>query len=297
MIWFPGMSSMVGDVDKSSLACQSRKVDNTTTAPLKMSDLPKDPWEKVAIDFISISANTNEHILVVQDRYSRYPVVDFVTTTLAKATIPKLDRIFSDSGVPNQADSSNGTPFQSVDFREYMHYVGAKHHKITPLWPQANQSEKFMKNLKALLQTCHNERLNYKQEVFKYLRAYRATPHPSTNKSPADFMFNGRRYKTRQPALVTKVVPMFDDSVRARDNAQKQKQKAYADKCRHANKFKPLKVGDGVLVQQLQLSKQKTIYEYNPYTITAIKGTMATARCGDHTITRNVSQYRRIHQR
>ena len=246
---------MVDEIVKNCPACQTRKPDNTTNAPLIVTDLPEQPWQRVAMDFFSISSHTNEHILVVQDRYSRYPVVDFVTTTSAKATIPKLDRIFSDFGIPDQVDSDNGSPFQSDEFSAYMQYVGTKHHKITPLWPQANQSETFMKNLKALLQTASSEGLNYKQEVFKYLRAYRATPHPSTDKSPANLMFNGRCYKTRLPAPVTKVLPIFYKTVRTRDAEKKRKNKIYADGRRHADKFKQLQVRDKVLVQQPQSSK------------------------------------------
>ena len=69
---------------------------------------------KIATDFFSISSNNN----VVQDRYSWYPVVDFVSTTSAKASISKLDRIFSDFGVSEQANSVNGTPFQEVEFEQ-----------------------------------------------------------------------------------------------------------------------------------------------------------------------------------
>jgi len=294
MMWFPGLDKLVEMTIRDCLACQSIKPSKTATAPLQMTELPNHPWEKVAMDFFSISSNTNEHILVVQDRYSRYPVVDFVSTTSAKATIPKLDRIFSDFGVPDQADSDNGTPFQSSEFDEYMKYMGVRHHPITPLWPQANQAETFMKNLKALLQTCSNEKLNYKQEVFKYVRAYRATPHPSTSKTPAELMFNGRPYKTRLPALITAKLPVFDEVVRKRDVEQKQKMKEYADQHRNASSFQPLQLGDAVLVKQEQTSKSKSKYNYDPYRVTAIKGTMITATRGNHTTTRNASFFKRI---
>ena len=189
-----------------------RKTNARHTAPLQMTKLPDYPWQHVAMDFFSIDQK-DEHM------------VDFVSTTPVRVVIPKLDKIFSDFGVPIQADSYNGTPFQADEFDEYMKWVGTYHHKITPEWPPANHSETFMKNLKMLLQTCTNEKLNYRQEVFKFVRAFRATPHPTTGKTPASLLFNGRPYKTRLPAPVSKLVPINDASVRKRDEEQKMKMK------------------------------------------------------------------------
>lgn len=53
---------------------------------------------------------------------------------------------------------------------------------------------------------------------------------------------------------------MFDKIVRTRDEEQKKKKnKIYADGRRHADKIKPLQVGDKVLVQQPQSPKGKPV--------------------------------------
>jgi len=107
-------------------------------------------------------------------------------------------------------------------------------------------------------------------------------------------MFNGRPYKTRLPALITAKLPVFDEVVRKRDVEQKQKMKEYADQHRNASSFQPLQLGDAVLVKQEQTSKSKSKYNYDPYRVTAIKGTMITATRGNHTTTRNASFFKRI---
>jgi hypothetical protein len=64
--------------------------------------------------------------------------------------------------------------------------MGFKHKKKIPYAPWANgTAENFMKNLGKLIETAQEEKLNWRQELHKFLRAYRATPHPMTKKSPA----------------------------------------------------------------------------------------------------------------
>ena len=56
---------------------------------------------------------SGEYCLIVVDDYSRYPVVELVSTTSATAVIPSLDKIFSMFGIPEECKSDNGPPFQS----------------------------------------------------------------------------------------------------------------------------------------------------------------------------------------
>ena len=67
-------------------------------------------------------------------------------------------------------------------------------------------AENFMKNLGKVMQTAEEEKLNWWQELQRFLRAYRATPHLMTHMSPAALLFNGRKYKTRLPTPSSKTV-------------------------------------------------------------------------------------------
>ena len=66
---------------------------------LQPSLLPEKAWTNVAVDFVG-PFSTDEHLIVVIDEYSRYLEVEILTSTSAKATIPKLDAIFSRQGIP-----------------------------------------------------------------------------------------------------------------------------------------------------------------------------------------------------
>ena len=60
------------------------------------------------------------------------------------------------------------------------------------------------------------------QEIYNFLRNYRATPHVSTDKAPADLMFPGRSYRTKIPEVRT----IYDDKkIRHKDEYAKMKMK------------------------------------------------------------------------
>ena len=142
--------------------------------------------------------------MVVIDDYSRFPVVETLTSISAKSVIPRLDRIFAMFGIPPIFRSDNGPPFNGEEFRLFSIQLGFKHRRITPLRPQANSHvERFMSPLQKAIKTSVIEGKNYKQEINTFLRNYRACPHPSTGISPAEIMFN-RPMKTLLPQFSVK---------------------------------------------------------------------------------------------
>jgi len=71
--------------------------------------------------------------------------------------------------------------------------------------------------------------------------------------------------------------------------------KRYSDQRRHAQPSR-LQVGDEVLIKIPKANKMSSYYNPKPYTITTIKGTMITAACGNHNVTRNSSFFKRINR-
>ena len=99
--------------------------------------------------------STGEYLLVVICKQSRWVEVEFVSTTSARAVIPKLDRIFSSLGIPLIVGSDNRPPFNGHDFLNFSTYLGFKHDRKTPKNPQANdEAEQFMRVLKKLYCIC-----------------------------------------------------------------------------------------------------------------------------------------------
>ena len=165
--------------------------------PIKSTELPNGPWERLAIDYYG-PLPSEEYVLVVIDEYSRFPEIDVTTSTSAKATLPKLDRIISSFGIPVSIKSDNGPPFDTEAFKNYCRFMGIEHKPITPRYPQANGSaENFNRMVNKVVCMAVIERKSWKQELYKFLRNYRATPHLTTGKCPADLLFQKRPYRIR----------------------------------------------------------------------------------------------------
>ena len=139
----------------------------------------------------------------------------------------------------------------------FAEYLGFKHRKITPAWPKANSlSENFNSCLKKVLQTSRIQRLNWQQELNKFLRNYRATPHATTGRSPAE------QFKTRLPGLPK---PYDDDGVRKRDKFARSRMKHYADNKMTVRETQ-FNIGDRVLVKQKEKDKLTAPFCPDPYT-------------------------------
>ena len=285
------MDAMVESALQHCLPCQAVTPNPQSAQPLKMSPLPQSEWNELAADFSGPWPN-GEYFLVVIDEFSRFPIVERVNSTSARCVIPVLDRIMSLLGVPVVLKTDNGPPWTSTEFAQFANYLGFKHRKITPLWPASNSIvERFMASLRRTLQTARIENRCLQQALNAFLRAYRTTPHPSTNKSPSEILLH-RTVKTTLPDFHT-AQHNDDNELRYRDESAKSKMKEYADQRRHA-KTHNFAIGDTVLVHIPKQNKLSPFYNPQPYQITHIKGTMVTAERQGHTITRNASFFKKF---
>ena len=75
---------------KGCLPCQATTPSHPE--PLKMSELPAGPGVNVCTDFWGPTPD-EKYVFVITDEYSRYPVVDIVTSTSAAAVIPVFDKL------------------------------------------------------------------------------------------------------------------------------------------------------------------------------------------------------------
>ncbi|XP_014665040.1 PREDICTED: uncharacterized protein K02A2.6-like [Priapulus caudatus] len=233
------------------IPCQAVTRKPNTPEPLIMSPLPAEPWAEVSVDFNG-PLPSSEMLLVVTDDYSRFPEVEIVLSTAAKTVIPKLDGIFSRQGIPEVVKSDNGPPFQGQDFASFAADLGFKHWKVTPLWPQANGGvERFIDTLLKIVRIAHLEGKNWKQELFRFLRQYRATPHATTRVPPAEALY-GRRFRVQLPQLPARVLPDMPDirqKIKERDAHQKERMKEYRNE--------GIQPGDTVLVKQQHLDQDE----------------------------------------
>lgn len=288
-VWFPGINQIVEERVKSCLACQAATPE-TKREPLQMSPLPDKAWQEVSIDFAELS--TGDYLLVISDDYSRYPVVEILRSLTARTVIPKLDKVFSEFGIPEIVKSDNGPPFNSNAFETFANDLGFIHRKITPLWPRANgEVERFMRTVKKIVKIALTEQKPWREELSTFLRNYRATPHSTTGKAPATALFN-RPVRIKLPEVQT--TPHDQADIKWKDAQAKGKMKEYADRKAYV-KPSNIRPGDTVLVKRdRSYKKSQTPYEPQPYIVTSCKGSMVTARHGDRTVTRNSSFFKPV---
>ena len=290
-VWFPRLDALVDEKIASCLACQA-STSTPTRDPLKPTTLPERPWQRVAADFWG-PLSSGEHLLVVIDEYSRYPEVEITSSTSGTATIPVIDKIFATHGIPESVKTDGGPPFNRHEFAMYARWAGFKHRKVSPEDPEANGlAEVFMKTVKKTWHAARIEGKNPKQELYKLLRQYRATPHPSTGKPPAELLFN-RPYHTRLPAFRRPThATSLHREVQTRDATAKSTQKGYKDNRKNVRTHN-IRTGDAVLLQR-RTTKSDSRYDPDPYKVTQQMGTQITVTRGQTTLTRDSQKFKRI---
>ncbi len=108
-VWFPGFDKMVEKKVQSCCACLV-SMPESKREPLSMSPLPKAPSSEVSMDFAELP--NSEYLLIITDDYYRYPVVETVKSTSANTVIPKVDKVFSEFGIPERGKDGQRSAFQ-----------------------------------------------------------------------------------------------------------------------------------------------------------------------------------------
>ena len=189
---WPGIDKDVENLVNDCVACQATGP-AVPPPPAQITDLPTMPWRSLHVDFCG-PFPTSEILFVVIDEYSRFAEVEIMRSTNAQAVIPALERILATHGLPEKIISDSGPPFQSQEFAEYMKLKGVTHHKVTPLWPQANGlAESFMKPLTKAVRTAKIEGRDWRHALYPFLLNYRSAPHSPRGVSPAELSFNRAR--------------------------------------------------------------------------------------------------------
>ena len=96
-VWFPKMDAMVEEHVKVCKPCLAATPGENYQPP-QPSTMPDRPWQHVA----TASKGPVEkqfYFLLVIDEYSRFPVVEIVTTTASDKVIPLFDKIFATHGI------------------------------------------------------------------------------------------------------------------------------------------------------------------------------------------------------
>ena len=163
-VWWPGISKDIQDKINECSICEKYREDKTE--PLKPTETPEYPWQKVGSDLFEWE---EKHYLIIVDYFSRWIEIAMLRNLSSKATIEHFKSIFARFGIPEVVVSDNGPQYDSYEFKLFEKNYGFHHHRTDPMRPQGNgEAERAVKRIKNLLRKS--------SDPYMALLNYRSTP-------------------------------------------------------------------------------------------------------------------------
>ena len=110
-IWWPSITREVKEMVNSCMECRETHPAQRQ-APLKPTEIPSCPWEKVSVDRC-------EHISCRHDQYSRWIEVKALPSATSRVVISRFKDIIATHGIMDTLMSDNGLQFVSQEFIEF----------------------------------------------------------------------------------------------------------------------------------------------------------------------------------
>ena len=165
--------------------------------PVEPNKVPGKSWEETSVDLFGPLPSQN-HIVVMQDIASCYPVAKFVKSTSAKSVILVLKEAYNTFGNPVQQKSDNGPLFNSREMKTFTDNRNIEQVKMPPGHLSPNNAETVMKPLGKAMKNGYSQNQGEKKTLSSFLANYRDTPHFAMGVAPAHMIFPGG-YRSNLP--------------------------------------------------------------------------------------------------
>lgn len=217
--------SMMKDIEEFILRCticqQYSKANKEQ--PLKPHKISELPWNKIGLDFAKIK---NKDYLMIVDYFSKFVIVNEMTSKTAKAVIEALEKIIPILGIPMEVMSDNGPPFNSIEYKIFLSKYDINANTSSPYYPKSNGlAERHIQTIKGLLTKAGDS----KEKLMTAVLDYNSTPKNNLP-SPAELLM-GRRIRTDLLMTRAMLTPRYDTSNAIEELERRQtKSKEYHDK-------------------------------------------------------------------
>lgn len=154
------------------------------------------PWQSIASDLFEINGR---HYLLTVDRFSKYPLVNEMTTPVSSHTVTqKMQSYMSLFGRPDEILTDNGPQYMGQTFQAFMKRWGITHVTSSPHYSKSNGLiERHVRHIKGIVKKAQQN----KSDLHMALLQVRATPIDSKLPSNAELLL-GRPVTTLLPSRV-----------------------------------------------------------------------------------------------
>ena len=193
-IYWPGIDKDIADTVAGCTLCQTHQASRPQLPNMPLAaELPQVPWHTLSADIFTLDS---VNYLVIADYYSRYPIVERLSSPSSSQEVATLcGRAFSMFGVPTTLITDNGPHFIGRAFHDMTKRFCIHHRTSSPHHPQSHGFiERTIRTVKACLRKST-------QETEMALLSLRVTPVDATTPSPAELLF-GRKIGSTLPTKI-----------------------------------------------------------------------------------------------
>ena len=171
------------DIEEYIQKCQMNKLGKKNRAPMEITDTPRDPFEKVALDIVGPLPESNQgdtYILTFQDLLTKFskaiPLSNQEAATIAEAVVEK---IICEYGVPEKILTDQGRNFLSEMFKNICKLFRITKLQTTAYHPESNGAlERSHKTLVEYLRHyIDNDQSDWGKWLPYAMFTYNTTPH------------------------------------------------------------------------------------------------------------------------
>lgn len=252
--------------------CQRTKHPNRKYEGVTEAIVPTAPRQLYAIDLygpLPASKFGNKYLVVILDVFSKAVQIYPIRKANARSCVVQTLKFFQKFGKPQRILSDLGSQFNSDEWKNRMEGEGVQISYTTVRNPQANPSERIMKEISRLFRVYIPDAHNKWFEVVPVLNyVLNNIPHGSTQWTPAQVHFNRSEedpFKgVKLPSEISGIIridgnyQIVYDNLRKAANRRKKAQKQFLER--------KYEIGEKVLIRVPQTSSldKKLFYKFFP---------------------------------
>ena len=243
--FWPGMNKQIHQIRDNCRRCNETAPSQPAEPMVKTHNPTHNPFQQVATDLFHMAGRT---YIIYAERFSGWTEVSFTNHPNTATVCEILRKHFTTFGVPEELSSDGGPPYNSYEFRTFLHQWGVRHRNSSAYFPQSNgHAESAVKCMKRILTTNITPSGSLDTDtVAKALLLHRNSPPPDMGVSPAELLF-GRNISDHMPKPVHLRLEWSElGDMRERTHIRRYN---YATKDKDRHGINPLSVGNTVSIQ------------------------------------------------